>query len=313
MSPQSILFLLSAAFTLTPFVSSGIALLMGMGIALTLGNPFSDRVKKAAPLLLQISIVGLGAGMDLHVVGRAGLQGFLYTIIGIVLTLLTGLALGKILRTSRAISLLITVGTAICGGSAIAAASSAIRAKNDEISVSLATVFFLNAAALFAFPWIGHHFSLDETQFGLWCALAIHDTSSVVGAALQYGPHALELATTVKLARALWIIPITFLIAIFWKREGEQKSATPVKRPWFILGFILTAALVTYIPVLQPSGNAVAAAAKRILVFTLFLIGSGLTRTTLKAVGFRPFALGTFLWLIVSATTLAAILGGFIR
>lgn len=251
--------------------------------------------------------------MDLQAVGRAGMHGALYTVVGIVVTGLVGFLLGKILKTPRAISLLITVGTAICGGSAIAAASSAIRAKSEEISVSLATVFFLNAAALFLFPWIGHHFLLSETQFGLWSALAIHDTSSVVGAALQYGPQALELATTVKLARALWIIPVTFFIAYFWKHESEQKSSAPVKRPWFILGFILTAALVTYIPVLQPTGILVSSIAKRTLVFTLFLIGSGLTRATLRAVGLRPFAQGILLWAVVTLSTLGAILQGIIQ
>lgn len=308
-----ILFFTSAAFTLLPFVASGTALLLGMGIALTIGNPFPNPVKKSTPLLLQISIVGLGASMDLQAVGRAGMHGALYTVVGIVVTGLVGFLLGKILKTPRAISLLITVGTAICGGSAIAAASSAIRAKSEEISVSLATVFFLNAAALFLFPWIGHHFLLSETQFGLWSALAIHDTSSVVGAALQYGPQALELATTVKLARALWIIPVTFFIAYFWKHESEQKSSAPVKRPWFILGFILTAALVTYIPVLQPTGILVSSIAKRTLVFTLFLIGSGLTRATLRAVGLRPFAQGILLWAVVTLSTLGAILQGIIQ
>ena len=178
--------------------------------------------------------------------------------------------------------MLVTVGTAICGGSAIAAVAPVIRAKNHDVSVALATVFFLNAVALFIFPPIGHHFGLGQRQFGVWSALAIHDTSSVVGAAMQYGARALEIATTIKLTRALWIVPVTLIIGMLWNRGTEAKGKGKAKRPWFILGFLAAAAIVTLIPVLKPAGHDVFVGAQRSLVVTLFLIGSGLSREALQ-------------------------------
>jgi len=263
-------FLIVACATLLPFVSPGVALMAGIALALTVGNPYPQTTARVVTPLLQISVIGLGAGMNLVEVGRAGVHGFFYTVIGISLTMALGLTMGWLLRTARNISLLVTVGTAICGGSAIAAVAPAIRAKNYEVSVALATVFFLNAVALFIFPPLGHHFGLDQMQFGVWSALAIHDTSSVVGAAMQYGARALEIATTIKLTRALWIVPVTIVIGMLWNRGSETKGAGKAKRPWFILGFLAMAAIVTWIPTLKASAHGVFMGAQRSLVLTLF-------------------------------------------
>ncbi|MGZ3687747.1 MAG: YeiH family protein, partial [Bdellovibrionota bacterium] len=255
--------LLGAVVLLVPMVTSPIALFLGIAIAIFLGNPLLDRTKKITTPLLQASVVGLGAGMNLQTVARAGLQGVGYTIIGIATTLLIGTLLGRVFRITRDASLLVTVGTAICGGSAIAAVASTVRAKQQDISVALGTVFILNATALVIFPWIGHQLALSETQFGLWAALAIHDTSSVVGATMSYGRHALEVGTTVKLARALWIVPVALGIGLMRSREKGEVAASKAKRPWFILGFLVMAALVTWIPQLETGGHYVEFAAKR--------------------------------------------------
>ncbi len=301
-----------AGATLLPLVSPGVALMVGIALALTFGNPYPLTTARVITPLLQISVVGLGAGMNLVEVGRAGVHGFFYTVIGITVTISLGLAMGWLLRTERNTSLLVTVGTAICGGSAIAAVAPAIRAKSHEVSVALATVFFLNAVALFIFPPLGHHFGLGQMQFGVWSALAIHDTSSVVGAAMQYGARALEIATTIKLTRALWIVPVTLVIGMVWNRGSDEKGAGKAKRPWFILGFLAAAAIVTWIPALKPAGHDVFVGAQRSLVVTLFLIGSGLSRQALQLVGRQPLIQGFLLWVIMGAGTLGAILLGWI-
>ncbi len=294
---------------------SAAALVLGVFTALTMGNPYLEWTRAQTHRFLSLSVIGLGAGMDLGVVGRVGAQGIGYTIAGISFTLLLGAWLGRALKTERDTSLLITAGTAICGGSAIAAVAPTIRAKPHEVSVALGTVFLLNALALLVFPAIGHRLGLDQTQFGLWSALAIHDTSSVVGATLQYGPGALEVGTTVKLARALWIIPLT--LGIGWARRrngGVQEGATSKpKRPWFILGFLAAAAIVTWIPGLRPLGHEIELIARRTLVLTLFLIGANLTRQTIRSVGMRPLIQGVALWLCVGSATLGAVLLGWIH
>ena len=307
-----IAFPIIAIATLMPLVSPGIALMLGIAMALTMGNPYPFTTARVITPLLQISVVGLGAGMNLVEVGHAGVHGFFYTVIGITLTMTLGLVLGRLIRTERDTSLLVTVGTAICGGSAIAAVAPAIHAKSHEVSVALATVFFLNAVALLIFPWIGHHLGLSQVQFGTWSALAIHDTSSVVGAALQYGARALEIATTIKLTRALWIVPVTLAIGMLWNRGKEHAVAGKAKRPWFILGFLAAAALVTWLPALKPSGHVLFVGAQRSLVVTLFLIGSGLSRDALQIVGKRPLIQGFLLWILMGTGTLAAILVGWI-
>lgn len=301
-----------AVLALTPWVSSAQALIAGVIVALAFGNPYLEQTRKITSTLLGLSVAGMGAGMDLAVVGKVGFQGVGYTIAGISITLLLGTLLGKIFKVEKDTSILVTVGTAICGGSAIAAVAPVIRAKNEEVSVALGTVFLLNALALFIFPPLGHFFDLTQNQFGLWSALAIHDTSSVVGASMQYGAEALQVGTTVKLARALWIIPVAFLIGTLYKKNSEG-PAVKAKRPWFILWFIMAAALVTFVPSLQPAGHIVSDVAKRFLVLTLFLIGLSLSKETLKKVGVKPFLQGAGLWIIVSSATLAALHWGWIQ
>jgi uncharacterized integral membrane protein (TIGR00698 family) len=307
-----VLFPIAALAMLLPFVSPGIALMLGICLAVTLGNPYQASTARIITPLLQISVIGLGAGMNLVEVGHAGVHGFFYTVIGISMTITIGLALGRLIGTERDTSLLVTVGTAICGGSAIAAIAPAIRAKSHEVSVALATVFFLNAVALLIFPWIGHHFSLSQVQFGTLSALAIHDTSSVVGAAMQYGARALEIATTIKLTRALWIVPVTLAVGMMWNRGKVDAPTEKAQRPWFILGFLAAAALVTWVPTLKPAGHLVFVGAQRALVVTLFLIGAGLSRTALQMVGRRPLIQGFVLWILMGTGTLGAILLGWV-
>ncbi len=294
---------------LSGYITSAVGLLLGTIVAITLGNPFIEKTKAWTHRLLSLSVIGLGFGMNLEVIAQVGRDGIGYTVLGISSTVTLGLLIGKLLKIERTPSWLVTIGTAICGGSAIAALAPTIRAKSQDVSVALGTVFLLNAAALFIFPVVGHHFNLTEAQFGLWSALAIHDTSSVVGATLQYGTHALEVGTTVKLARALWIVPVTFIIGFFWNRNiAKNPDAPKAKKPWFILGFLMAAALMTWVPDLRPAGHIAEMIAKRLMILTLFLIGSNLTAATLRAVGIKPLLHGFFLWVIVASGTLAVIL-----
>jgi uncharacterized integral membrane protein (TIGR00698 family) len=312
---RRVAFLVLAALMLTPWASPGVALGVGAAFALLLGNPFAARSAKLSKLLLQASVVGLGFGMPLAAVARAGASGVGYTVAGIAGTLTLGLLIGRWLRVERQTSTLITVGTGICGGSAIAAVGPAIGAAPEAMSVSLATVFVLNAVALYLFPAVAHLLGLGQEQFAVWAAVAIHDTSSVVGAAAAYGPEALERATVLKLARALWIVPVA-LGAAAWEarrlqRLGGAREAAgrgAVKLPWFI-GFFLLAALVRTLapePAL-PALDALARAARVALVLVLFLIGAGLSRASLKAVGARPLAAGVLLWAVVASLALAAV------
>ena len=295
-----------------PFVSTATGLLLGLLLALALGNPYLELTRKATRTLLALSVMGLGAGMDLRVVARVGAHGILYTVAGIATALALGALLTRLFSVSRNVGTLISVGTAICGGSAIAALVPVLRPKEDETSVALATVFLLNEIALFIFPPIGHAAGLTDTQFGLWSALAIHDTSSVVGAAVAWGGKAVEIATTVKLARALWIVPLAFAIGHWHHHANGQAARGKPRRPWFIAGFIAAAALVTYLPGLQQAGHLVASVSKQALVVTLFLIGGSLTRGSLKAVGVRPLALGVALWMAMAGLSLLAIASGIV-
>lgn len=305
---KKVVFLGLAAATLIPVITAPVALVAGLVFGLTVGAPFPAQQKTAQTWLLQLSVVGLGAAMNLSTVLRAGASGALETAIGLSLTLALTFVLTRLLKTEATTSLLIGVGTAICGGSAIAAAAPAIGAKSHQTSVALAVVFLLNAIALFVFPPLGHLLSLSQTQFGHWAALAIHDTSSVVGAALQYGEEALSLATTVKLARALWIIPLTLVLARFWKRDAAPGApAAKAKRPWFILGFVAMAALVTWVPALHDAGKVVAAVARQVLVLTLFLVGAGVSRESLRQTGLKPVVLGVVLWVVVATSSVFVI------
>jgi len=310
-----VLILFGAVVCLLPQVSSAMALVFGIVLALTIGNPYLSVTRKLTQRLMALSIVGLGAGMNLHVVAKVGIQGFSYTLIGIFLAMVMGVWLTKRLRIGGDTGLLISVGTSICGGSAIAAVSPAIDAKAEEVSVALATVFCLNAVALMIFPMLGHFFGLTPHQFGLWAALGIHDTSSVVGATLQFSVDSVSTGTTVKLARALWIVPLVWIIVKMRERghAGSDQGGKPkAKRPWFILGFVIMAAIVTYVPGTDEAGQWIAGIARRGMILALFFIGSCLTRETLRKVGARPMFLGILLWFIVGGGTLGAILLGWI-
>jgi len=297
------IFIIGIVLCLTPFISPAVALLMGLIIAQFTGHPYIHLNHKATHLLLQVSVVGLGFGMNVHSALQAGKEGILFTIASITGTLIFGTLMGKWLSIEKKTSFLISSGTAICGGSAIAAISPVIKAEEKQISVALGCVFILNSIALFIFPLIGHYLNLSQTQFGLWCAIAIHDTSSVVGAASKYGPHALEVATTVKLARALWIIPVAFMSTFIFKNKSKNISI-----PYFIGLFVLAMIANTYIPAVKLISPYFISIAKAGLTLTLFLIGAGLSRAVLASVGFKPLLQGVLLWATISTAALYAVL-----
>jgi uncharacterized integral membrane protein (TIGR00698 family) len=245
MPRQKIIFWVFILACLTPFVSPPVALVFGLFTALKIGNPYARKTGQWTKILLQASVVLLGFGMNLSNVVKAGKDGVLFTIATIFGTLLLGWLIGKLLKIGDKTSVLISSGTAICGGSAIAAVAPAIDADGEEISVSLATVFILNSVALVAFPFIGNALNLTENQFGIWAAVAIHDTSSVVGASAKYGAESLQIATTVKLARALWIAPIALVFAFIYGKKGGR---TKIAIPWFIFLFLLATVFRSYAP-----------------------------------------------------------------
>jgi len=290
-------------FCVTPWASPPIALALGLVLALTLGHPLASRNSKATKLLLQTSVVLLGFGMNLQKVVEAGRTGFVFTVVTIVGTLLLGFLLGRAMNISRTTSHLISSGTAICGGSAIAAVGPVVDATDEEMSVALGTVFILNSLALFIFPMIGHRLGMTQPQFGVWAAIAIHDTSSVVGAAAKYGAEALQIATTVKLTRALWIVPVTLATAFFFKRKSAK-----VTIPWFILYFVVASVLRTYIAAPAEVWSTLTMLARIGLTITLFLIGAGLSRKSIAAVGARPLILGILLWIAISSVSLFAVM-----
>lgn len=309
MSLRKIIFYLAVLACLTPLVSPPIALALGLILALTIGNPFLPETQKVTNYLLQGSVVLLGFGMNLTNVIDAGKKGILFTVATIFGTLLIGSLLGKLLKTEEKTSSLISAGTAICGGSAIAATAPAIRAGSNEISVALGAVFILNSIALFIFPIVGHALGMTDNEFGIWSAIAIHDTSSVVGAGAKFGGEALPVATTVKLARALWIVPVALLFAFLYRpKHGETKIKEMI--PWFIFLFLLATVIRTYAPLaVQPSVfDSLVNLGKAGLTVTLFLIGASLTRETLKTIGLRPMLQAILLWLIISLVSLVAVL-----
>ena len=300
---RQVVFGVLLVFCLTPWASPPIALALGLGLAQTVGNPFTTQTKSLTHKLLQFSVIGLGFGMNAHAAVQVGKEGLAFTVVSILGTLTLGYLVGRWLGLGRHVVHLISCGTAICGGSAIAAVGPVLRAKDEEMSVALGTVFVLNAVALFAFPPIGHALSMTQNQFGLWCAIAIHDTSSVVGAAAAYGNQALEVATTVKLARALWIIPVAIGTALVFKQKGVK-----IKIPYFIFGFILAMLANTFVPVMRPVGPVLVSLAKIGLTVTLFFIGAGLSGRVVRSVGGRPYVLGIVLWVVISTASLYVIL-----
>lgn len=304
---QQAFFALIVVLCLFSIISPPIALLLGVIMVNVFGNPFVEFNNKAITYLLQFSVVGLGFGMNAASAVSAGKEGFLLTIFSIFSTLILGTFLGKRLKTDKKTSHLISCGTAICGGSAIAAISPIIKSNENQTSIALGVIFILNSIALFVFPFIGHQLDLSQKDFGLWCAIAIHDTSSVVGAANKYGAEALQIATTVKLARALWIIPISLLTAFFFKNQSQNKGAK-IKIPYFIGLFILAMLLNTYVPATALVAQNIVGIAKIGLTITLFLIGATLNISTLKSVGVKPLLQGVMLWIFIAALGLASIL-----
>ena len=305
---QKALFILLIIFILTPLGSPPLALALGLVVALTFGTPYPDLNGRPTRLLLQTSVVLLGFGMNLKSIYEAGKDGIVLTIVTIFGTLGLGYLIGRLLKVRGRISALISTGTAICGGSAIAAAAPGIEAEPEQISISLGTVFVLNAIALFLFPTIGHGVGLTQHQFGMWAAIAIHDTSSVVGAASAYGGEALATATTIKLARALWIAPVALILMYLYRRRYPNAKAK-IAIPWFILLFLLAVTARTYAPLwLQPSVfDALVNLAKAGMTVTLFLIGTSLTLESVKTTRWRPLFQGAILWILVSAISLAAV------
>ena len=289
------------------WVTPPVALFLGLAFALTFGQAYPKFNKKASKYLLQYSVVGLGFGMNLQASLQSGKEGMAFTVISVVGTMLIGWFIGrKLMKVDRNTSYIISSGTAICGGSAIAAVGPVVKAKDAEMSVALGTIFILNAIALFIFPAIGHALGMTQQDFGTWAAIAIHDTSSVVGAGQAYGEEALQIATTIKLTRALWIIPLALVSSVIFKSKGQRISI-----PWFIFFFVLAMVFNTYI--LEPSatgqaiGHFVNGIARKSLTVTLFFIGASLSLDVLKTVGVKPLIQGILLWIVISLSTLAYI------
>ena len=285
------------------WVSPAVALFMGIALALTIGAPYTRQNKKVSKYLLQAAVVGLGFGMNLHSALAAGREGMIFTIVSVVGVMILGVVLGKLLRVNPKNAYLIASGTAICGGSAIAAVSPIIDADDNDTSLALATIFILNAIALFIFPPIGHALGLTEQQFGTWAAIAIHDTSSVVGAGAAYGTEALQVATTIKLTRALWIFPLALVSIAIFRSKGKK-----IAIPWFIFMFIGAMLLNTYLNIPQEITKVIVMLSKKALGVTLFLIGCGLSVGAIRKVGAKPLILGVVLWAIISVTTLLVVM-----
>ena len=300
---QKIIFVLLTILCLTGFISPPVALLLGLVVANLSGHPFLELNHKATNILLQLSVIGLGFGMNVNSALSAGKEGFIFTVASIFSTLILGFFLGKWLKIEKKTAHLISCGTAICGGSAIAAIAPVIQSDEKQTSVALGVIFILNSIALFLFPAVGHWLNLSQQDFGLWCAIAIHDTSSVVGAANKYGAEALQIATTVKLARALWIIPIALLTSVLFKNKSSK-----VKIPYFIGLFILAMLLNTYIPQTAIVAPYLVNLAKIGLTLTLFLIGAGLNFNVLKSVGLKPLFQGVLLWVFIGTAALLSIM-----
>jgi len=300
---QKILFFVLLIFCVTPFVEPPLALILGFVVSFFIGHPYIKHNSVAAKYLLQFSVVGLGFGMNLTEAIKVGKEGLIFTVASIFFTLIVGLIIGRYLEINKSTSTLISGGTAICGGSAIAALAPVINAKDEDISVAMACIFILNALALLIFPVIGHQLNMSQDQFGLWSAIAIHDTSSVIGSAQKYGEEALKIATTVKLERALWIIPVSILLSVL--NNGSVKK---IKIPYFILGFIGAILLAYYFPQIKPFGEVMVFTAKKALNITLFLIASGLSISSIKKVGVKPLVQGVLLWIFISVGSLLVIM-----
>ena len=288
------------------FISPALSLLLGVIFALTLGSEFDKYTSKASSYLLKIAVVGLGFGMNIIDSLQSSSEGIIFTIFSVVLVMFSGVLLSKYFGVGRKLGYLISSGTAICGGSAIAAIAPVIKSDSKETSMSLAVVFTLNAVAMLIFPTIGEILELTQQQFGMWAAIAIHDTSAVVGAAKMYGEEALQIATTVKLSRALWIIPLSIVSTFVFKAKDGEKGKISI--PWFILLFVVAMTINTYFPINDVVSNILKSASHKILSLTLFFIGSTLSLTTIRSAGIKPILLGITLWILISVVTLVVIL-----
>lgn len=298
-----LIFFILALLSISGFISSPVALSLGIAYVFIFSHPYQKLSQNSVKWLLKIAVVGLGFGIHFQEALKVGKDGFSLTLFSIVFTLGIGIILGKVLKLDKKLSHLISSGTSICGGSAIAAVAPVIQAKNNQISIALAVVFVLNSVALLIFPSIGSFLNLSEYEFGLWSAIAIHDTSSVVGAAQVYGEEALKVATTVKLARALWIIPISIFSMILFKNKENK-----IKIPWFIFLFILAILINSYTNIPEKLSIQISGISKSLLILTLFLIGTGLSKEKVKSMGIRPLSLGLILWISISIGSLLAIL-----
>lgn len=304
----------------TEYISAPIGLALGLAFALIFGTPYPKFNKFLSKWLLQASVVGLGFGMNLVRSLQSGAEGMIFTVASVIGVMVVGVLLGKYMGINNKTSYLISSGTAICGGSAIAAVGPVVKADQNEMAVSLGVIFILNAIALFIFPPMGHFFGLSQTQFGTWAAIAIHDTSSVVGAGAAYGAEACELATLIKCTRALWIIPLAFFTMWFFPKLNSRKNGSETSEgkakisiPWFIFLFILAMVINTYtpdsaMPVMQPIYTFLAAFAKKCLVAVLFAIGAGLSLKVIKSVGIKPMIQAITLWIAIGAVSLFVVM-----
>ncbi|MEG1187683.1 MAG: putative sulfate exporter family transporter [Bacteroidales bacterium] len=297
------LFITLSILCLMPFISPAVALFMGLIFALYFNHPYPAVSKKVSKKLLQYSVIGLGFGMNLHESLKAGEEGMIFTVVSVVSVMCLGILLGRRMRIDKKTSYLISSGTAICGGSAIAAVAPVVKANDHEITVAMGTIFILNAVALFIFPPIGHMLDMTQEQFGLWAAIAIHDTSSVVGAGAAYGEKALEIATMVKLTRALWIIPLAIVSSLVFKNKSSK-----IQIPWFILFFVLAMIANTFIEIPVAITSAITWFSKKGLTLTLFLIGTSLSKEVIKQVGIKPMIQGVILWIFIALMSLGVIL-----
>ncbi len=308
-----VIFALAIGWCLTVWASPALALALGMALSLSIGHPFHRLGHRTAKVLLQICVVLLGLTMNLHAVLQAGADGAVFAVISIAVTLVAGYFLGRWLKIDSHASMLISVGTAICGGSAIAAVGTVLDAPEEQMTVAMGTVFLLNAVALFLFVPIGHALNLSQHQFGVWAGISIHDISSVVAACNRYGPLALTTGTAVKLSRALWIVPVS--LAVAWVAGRERRAADPnhtgprgkIQIPWFIGLFLVACVVKNFVPGMQTVDPAISRISTVGLTLTLFLIGAGLSRRTLATVGFKPLLQGVLLWALIGGGTLLAV------
>ncbi len=286
-----------------PLITAPLALLLGLVFAFIFPNPYPKFNKKTSKYLLQVAVVCLGFNMNLQESLRSGSEGMMFTVVSVVGVMALGVLLGYWLHINRKTAYLISSGTAICGGSAIAAVGPVVKANENEMAVSLGVIFILNSIALFIFPLLGHILDMSQAQFGTWAAIAIHDTSSVVGAGETYGPEALQIATLIKLTRALWIIPLAIATMFIFRDKTSRISI-----PWFIFLFVLAMVVNTYVPLPQMFVDAMVWIAKRGMVVTLFLIGASLSLASIRNVGVKPMLLAVALWIVISISSLIVVL-----